>query len=917
MSDDDAMLNKVDTFFRMMTTASPPAARVTNLKEMPNGLAAAENKDIPTLSNVSDIALDKFTDCNTETQKTARKHTNLKVQTKKATSDKTMQIDKKQIDEKQELYDAIQSEKRQVEIIVSAFVDATANKTAKNTAKEFIDCNAFGAHMSVIGRNVQSTASLAIKLGGDAKSWSKVASFGQGLDTFASGFQSIQATQSFSLDFCLGYWGAALGALSVVVAILNDDNDNESDEQEFRQQLFSALQDIYKALQNGFKRVESILLDCVCQRLAHISQRLVRIEEIMCASFRDLHRKDLLDIADTIRKDWRGEFIQNNRERRDLLRRLSTWIDCHCAASFEIAENRIETDCLTIFNEIVSEAADPTESIGFFVRLVLTLVPDYTPGAVIPNLALCLYAANIFVLASGKWNLDGFQVHMLYERIAATCANVDKAIESMDNNVVDSLIRQHAHFRRLVGRALAAAHIELGDQGKTMRDKMSQFAAGDIDCVNRLLDSMELRRLVLLQIAALRTLDSTKMQQIDKLQSKEAFMLERQSDEAITPNRGAHPHLGWPEYQGSLYQLNTPVGAYRLARDGYRLHMKLQWFLDAGLNVNSHCGWGTVFAHYAQNEKFRAADMHQLLLCNEIQCDTATAFVEGCYNRGGPAPLDLLLSNNNFQALLIFVASGRDVKLSQHTLTTNKDSIACHEFIAAMESKNSFLYRDKLRAAYKYFKQYESGIGKLTFTGDKKSLFVLAVLIGTVPHNVHFDFNLDDIILPCGMNWFALAHKAGNGSICNYLVNRGMRNQLIYWWGKLRVEDEERLRKPTSIAVEYGPAVSTAFQIFLNAENKRYSSLSSTSKESCKVKSKQTDQFAIWIDLLRPICNVISDHLISSVFADISQVCEQNKRNNAEQIAPKLNLLNALLKQTANYQLGPNIDYFLANLKND
>ena len=277
-------------------------SQITNLKESASGLVVVENKPAPPpVASRFDIDLDREMNITQNRQQ------------QKPLVAQCPPIREKSKKEHREETETVKKEKEKVITSVAMFI-VNAEQNAK---KEKVDYRKVGSEIDEIGKQLRDTATLASKFDRNAKTWSKVANFGQGLSKFAAGLQSIQTAQSFSLNFCLGYWGSALGALSMLMSVLNE--DDESEEQDFRQELFSSLEQIYATMQRGFQRVESILIDCVCERLAHISQKLVRIETIMCASFRDLHRKDLLDIADAIRKDIRGEFVQGKKDRKSVV----------------------------------------------------------------------------------------------------------------------------------------------------------------------------------------------------------------------------------------------------------------------------------------------------------------------------------------------------------------------------------------------------------------------------------------------------------------------------------------------------------------------------------------------------------------------------------------------------------------------
>ena len=259
------------------------------------------------------------------------------------------------------------------------------------------------AHFANVGSILSQGASMAIAAGGHQRTWNGVAKTGSSLLTFSSSLQTVQmAKTTLSLGF--GYWGIVASAVSLATSIFCNDEDDDADSL-WRQEMLQAMQQIQSLIQEGFKRVESILIDVVCKKLNSICIKLERLETLMCSSFRDLHRKDLIDIVDAIENDFSGLFLLNNVERRNYLCRLTTWIDCHSAATIEISRNRVDLENLDIFNELIDFNA-PEHSLHILIPLLSSLVPAYKPSIQIPNWELYLFTSKLFALAYQKWKIQ-------------------------------------------------------------------------------------------------------------------------------------------------------------------------------------------------------------------------------------------------------------------------------------------------------------------------------------------------------------------------------------------------------------------------------------------------------------------------------------------------------------------------------
>jgi hypothetical protein len=723
--------------------------------------------------------------------------------------------------------------------------------------------------MSHISNNLVETARL---MGNNSKEWKNILQIGHGLETFATNLRSFQSqlemniTGGFSIEMCSNYWSMAIGAISVLSAILNDDDEDE--ESPFNMVL-KDLFEIKKALQIGFERLESILLETVCKRLELIYGQLIRMETIMCDSFRDLHRKDLLNICDAIKKDLSGEFIQTNQERRNLLSRLSTWIDHHCSSSIEVAKNRMSLDQPNILIEML-----PTADTSFIINLAMIMLQS---KETLPNMGICLSACELFSIAHKKWKID-YNIVPMYKRVIGIIKDCKCMIEVFDQDDIDTLVRQINHYKFAIGREISKANIEI-NSNTAIGVQINKMTCRDT--ILQLVDSIELRRLIIIEICKLRGLDSP------ILQTKENYLKQIPKIER-TPNRAPFHGVGYP----SVHVRHAPIGGHRIAESG--TSAELLYYLEMGLNVNYHCGWGNVLLNHLLSTKQNPTSLHYLLKCPNIDTQTGQACRTDMGSTWpiGSRPITYILNCQNAMLAIIFSANGYDIdstnygghwqgghwgdcgNLHNWAQDGSKQGIITLEIVKLMEDKNSFWNRDKLRVAYKYYKEYESGLEHTDpnseFEGDKKSLFIFSCILGLVPPCIKYtDFskNSKQKITP-NLTWFELSEYTK-------LMN----------WNKFQQPSEK--------------------QPLLNIKSDYYTYLQNYKEKLESIInipiSEKPDQLNMWIKLLEPMCktNETVQLLTDIRIGDIKQ---------------NLNLLNAILKTDPTYNLGTNIDIYLTSL---
>lgn len=714
----------------------------------------------------------------------------------------------------------------------------------------------FHSAVNNTANNIIDTAQLAMQMGGKPKTWNRVMSAGQGLSTFSTNLKSLQSSdvQMPSLEMCSNYWGMAIGAMSILSAILNDDDDGDNQDERFKH-IFQSLGEIHKALKLGFERLESILINCVCERLTEIYNLLCRMETVMCDSFRDIHRKDLVGIADAIKKDLSGEFVQNERERRCLLLNLSTWIDCHCSASIETAKNRFNSP------EIIGNAGP-----SFIINLCGSLL-GWSQS--MPNVDICLSACKLFQMAHTRWQIR-YDTSLLYGRVIKIIGDVEAHIERFGDDDIEILIRQMKHLKFMIGRAIARVGFEIGRS--PMGEQINKMT--NKDEIMKLLDSIELRRVVCIKMCKLRGIEF-----VSNVISKEEYL---RTIPAIdnTPNRTPYNSWGYP----SRPVRSAPVGGHLAAHSG--TPAELLNYLEYGLNVNAHCGWGNVLLNCLLSGAPHPQSLHSLLKCSELDTSSGQSCLTdpGSTWPIGTRPITYILNCAHLTSAVLFTANGYNIDSTNYgahwhgghwgdcgnlynwAQDGNRNAITVLEIVKSMEDAGSFWHRDKLRSAYKYYKEYESGMYcSSKYVGDKRSLFVFSCILGLVPAGSSSGIDIDEKITKSGLTWRELSLYNGKSSI-----------------------DQNKLKAKT-----------------VNSEYLSYLRTYKTNlEEMIKIPSESFDLYAKWIALLEPICNTINKPNILEAFRSLKK---------SGDIKQNLNLLNAMLKLEPGYTLGANIDILLSN----
>ena len=854
MTDFSRILNSSMGMVPRLPTSNQPQPQITNLKEKADGSIYVDNT-VPTsqkidLTNVIDSAL----------KISHSEHNSTKENPDGSKGDPY------EGDAYTEITELTSINFTDINIVFNKFFVNLQNKKADNILANRIHS---------FSNNVRETANLAIKMGGNSSTWNKILNIANGLSTFSSNLKLFNTFDAFSFEICSSQWGMAISTLSILSSILNDEEDVVISDT--FSQIYTTLTEIQMAINEGFKKLESILIDRVCEKLTSIHDQLIRMETIMCNSFKDIHRKDLLDICDAVKKDLSGEFIQTHSERRNIILKLSTWIDYHCSSSIETDIHRIDTSKSAHIVIGLLNKSDPS----FVLNVMMTLLNKQNSFI---NLEMFISIYQLFVLANKKWKIN-YDTKKLCERIKVVIKQAQQTLESIDQNDIDILERQIKHYKFLIGRAIAkSGKITNRDSFINQINKLSNSIE-----IMRLVDYIELRRLIILKICELTNL------KVPVIQSKDEFLTSIPDIEE-TPNR-AHYNGGGLPYAPTR---SSPMGGHKVAESG--TSEELLYYLEHGLDVNSHCGWGNVLLNYLFGRP-TPTGLHHLLKCPELDKTSG----QKCLNSGnstwpiGSRPIQYILNNAYMALAILFVADGYNIDLTNYGAhwqgghwgdcgnlydgALSQKYINCIitlEVIKLMEDKTSFWHKDKLRDAYKYYKEYESGFyNDNEYKGDLRSLFVFSCLLGLVPPIIkRMKIDPSEKISP-NLTWSDLSfqEKGDNTVICR--LN----------WKELRT---------SSISVM---PEKSKYREYLNGYIENL---------DIEIRSSNTDNdiWKRWINLLENFCTSVDKLEIKESF---HMMKEFYKNGNITFMKRELNYLNAILKKESNYPFGTNIDILLSS----
>jgi hypothetical protein len=628
----------------------------------------------------------------------------------------------------------------------------------------------------------QTLSQLALTIGGHKRTWNAIGKISQASIGIASSLTAIGSAKSLiSLGSITGGIGLAIGAIGFISALVGDD-DGDSNIGEALQQIHQAVIavhqtviDMYKSMIDCFQRVEEVLIISVVGRLNQITNKLSRLEIITTQSFKELHTKNLIDLTDVIKKEIIGEHILTNGEKRSYLRQLSCWIDNHSKSSLQTQIVRNGGNISQIIE--VLEETNLIESLPIFLNELINIIPDLKKTLDcskinnLPNIEILSIACDIYMVASKRPGYcNNIETIKRAQQVFNDIGDIIVALTKFNicgESLINILTRQYDNYRFWVGQLICKAKGN-DDWSKIVASLFSILKEGqDKFSLLEMLDEMELRRLCLIKLANLLNIN------IIQLESKNDIL-----------NRPANNYV-----KDNMY------GVY-VTKD-------LKRCLEMGVNPNVYDSWGKPL-HYLTKNGGTARDIHLLFkthLTLPIDMSGGTKYDQGDTWGQGSSSILHAMNLGKYDMGVLFCANGFDIRELDGrcggTYGFNstdmgnaywwKDrgsipSIINTRLVKLMNTPGNTLYRDQLRAAYKYYKSIESGnlIQDTGFTLD--SLLLLTCVIGDIfPLNYYLHKKnkildvkiLNQCIEGLGITYLQFAKSCKQPIVVNYLKDCG------------------------------------------------------------------------------------------------------------------------------------------------
>lgn len=583
---------------------------------------------------------------------------------------------------------------------------SSISQSAKTQIKSMAD------QSYLIGKMFSDVAYGAILAGGHPRTWEGVGQVGSNLVGLSQNLMLIQGASSYtSLAAFTGYIGVAVAGLSLVMNMMGSNSGSDG-----LQTIYDAIQALHQAMLNGFKNLEKLInqnMAVVISRLTKIVDDLNRIENILSVSFKELHLKELEDVVDKLKKEMDGEITLSDIQKKECLIQLSSWIDIH-------SKSKIQTSVLRDSKDVSKPVAILGEKsfdmMAMFPYLMVQLSHVLPPSLLqnlnindLPNLAVLTTACDALVTAQNKYQLDDHFGPTL-SRANQQFIRVKQIIEKIIKNeeTWDILFRQYDAIRYLVGRAIFKCRQEFSARsGIALRDHLK--IGINTENLMQLLDQLELRRLLLINLCKLSELSAHHQNNVFQLESKEDILsrhaenYDKQANGILTFSC----QINYPEFKKSL---------------------------EYGANVNQWDSWGQSI-HYigregGKNHKASIQLMHQLFKSGKEldSCNSECSFhVErrrhgtiSVYGTWGISvvPITWLMNSGYFHLGLIYCAAGNDIILDNphfmNGITWSTKSNWSHYIqyylVADMNSESGFLNKKDLQKAYQFYKDIESGL---------------------------------------------------------------------------------------------------------------------------------------------------------------------------------------------------------------
>ncbi len=644
----------------------------------------------------------------------------------------------------------------------------------------------FGRNFNELGQSSLMMMQIAERCGANAKTCNALEKFGVGLHTFGQGLEKISSSGSlFNLAGMTGGLNVALGVMTIF-GKKNRGNGLGKALQQFMDAingLFQALQEVYQSIVE-LKNIFHENMTVIHYRLTQLNEKLDRLEGVVSNSFKELHSKEFIDIFDVIEKDLKGEYQLTIEERKDYLRRLSTWIEHHSKSPLQtslIRESNVVKDVVKILG---NENFDSSIALPFLLGEVNRLVPNKLRSNIkvdeIPNIALMNIACEFYTVAIDAYGLDDNYLPCL-ERTLTTITQVEALVNQSCSQpeIYEILLRQYEDIRRQVGLAIAKCRADFPSSAPA-DTSLENLLKNDIKSENLriLLDQLELRRLLLKQLSELTHDASHHYDKISKLESKQTIL----SRPKKFYDAAAEKFLtaSW----------NGDINQFKLS-------------IQNGADINAWNGWGQAI-HYVcmQNKEGRgqiwstgvAAQMlHYLFREGEKVQQYDNGSISNWPNTWGSGikPLKMILNNSFFENAVLWCAQGNEIvehynDFYNALLWANENNWNCivqKYLVRDMNNPAGVINKADLRKAYQFYKSIEAGETVSSEGINQDCILWLVTILGNLEVIKAFNnFNADvnKAIPITNFTPLMMAVYCGHPHVVDYLIARSARTDVTF-----------------------------------------------------------------------------------------------------------------------------------------
>jgi len=624
---------------------------------------------------------------------------------------------------------------------------------------------------------------LAHMTGGHARTWQGIAAASQSAISLSQGITAIANSSSLiSLSAITGYVGIAVAGIGLAMNLFGGDDNNIAEGlnviiQELAE-IKNAIYEIHRDLIEIGRRLEEILIVCILTELNQINSKLNRLERIVTHSFKELHSKELIDIIDTIKKEICGEHQLTSSEKRDYMRRLTTWIDHHSKSQLQTFLVRGDGDKRKMVEILESSDFDIYAMLPLFVNMLSSIMPLEIDITNVPNIRVFSAACEVYMLAvrHGYGSNSG-----ITERIIDTYDGISTVVKSLCDktkiDVVDILHRQYDYYRFHAGFAIAKCRLEYLKNNKDETLPLGQcLITGELtEMLLSLLNEMELRRLLLVKFNELVRCDN---------------MLESRKEILCMPLQNYKPDPNLKQYSKG-----SKVKEFKRALEmGSDPNIWDSWGMPIHY-ITKHCNEATGVYHNHEN-----ITLHIMFRCPNIIMAGATQCDQGDTWGTGANPILHVMNSSRYKMAILFCANGFDIADSDgrgvphgfyHFNNShcgnlywwcedekNVNSLITRDFMKAMNG-NGVLNKAALRKAYGFYKMCEAGfIDNLEPDVSQECLLLLTCILGDLlPFKTLTKdkptFDVNALIPGVGISYLMVASDSDQVDVIRYLQSLG------------------------------------------------------------------------------------------------------------------------------------------------